>query len=41
MQQLLAKHLGAGPASADEPSGADRFDVASDDELFDFLDNGI
>ncbi|MFG2213258.1 beta-ketoacyl reductase, partial [Streptomyces sp. NPDC048638] len=41
MQQLVAKHLGAGPAGADEPSGADLFDSASDDELFGFLDKGI
>jgi acyl carrier protein len=41
MQQLVAKHLGAGPADDGEPSGADRFDAASDDELFDFLDKGI
>ncbi|MFI1711942.1 type I polyketide synthase, partial [Streptomyces griseoruber] len=41
MQQLVAKHLGADLASAGEASGADRFDAASDDELFDFLDSGI
>ncbi|MFI9248404.1 KR domain-containing protein, partial [Streptomyces sp. NPDC053086] len=41
MQQLVAKHLGAGEADADEASGAERFDSASDDELFDFLDKGI
>ncbi|MET7906473.1 SDR family NAD(P)-dependent oxidoreductase, partial [Streptomyces sp. NPDC005355] len=41
MQQLVAKHLGADLATADEASGADRFDAASDDDLFDFLDSGI
>ncbi|WP_160310946.1 type I polyketide synthase, partial [Streptomyces sp. 150FB] len=41
MQQLVAKYLGADPASGDETSGADRFDSASDDQLFEFLDNGI
>ncbi|MEE1743929.1 type I polyketide synthase, partial [Streptomyces sp. JV184] len=41
VQQLVAKHLGSDSTSADEASGADRFDAASDDELFDFLDNGI
>ncbi|MDN3265901.1 beta-ketoacyl reductase, partial [Streptomyces sp. CSDS2] len=41
MRQLVAKHLGAEPADDGEPSGADRFDSASDDELFDFLDKGI
>ncbi|WP_276207644.1 SDR family NAD(P)-dependent oxidoreductase [Streptomyces humi] len=41
MRQLVAKHLSADPGSADEASDADRFDTASDDELFDFLDSGI
>ncbi|MGW2956812.1 type I polyketide synthase, partial [Streptomyces eurythermus] len=41
MRQLVAKHLDAEPADDGEPSGADRFDSASDDELFDFLDKGI
>ncbi|MEV6029450.1 beta-ketoacyl reductase, partial [Streptomyces sp. NPDC052036] len=40
VQQLVAKHLADEAASLDEPSGADRFDAASDDELFEFLDNG-